>query len=81
MHVTVCVATSNTPLPCSHRLARYYGKSYEWFTNSNIKQQTRKDGNFAADMCAYTSVRFNPYCQMLAHGQDDFYAKNLLNIY
>ena len=25
MHVTICVATSNTPLPTTHCLARYYG--------------------------------------------------------
>ncbi len=31
-------------------------KSYEWLKNSNIKQQTRKDGNFTADICEYTFV-------------------------
>jgi len=32
-------------------------KSYEWLSNSNIKQKTRKDGTFTADMCVYTFVR------------------------
>ena len=47
-------------------------KSYEGLTNSNIKQQTRKDGTFNANMCVYTFVRINMQTNPLVYLEEVF---------
>jgi len=60
MHVTVCVATSNTPLPCSHRLARYYGK---WPNDSNWKNGSTFGNNIGIlnNMLTWNILLMNAY--------------------